>query len=41
MDSNSLKPIFAKLLELYDEKRLLLGIMVQRSEELKVKPLEK
>ena len=40
MDSNSLKPIFTKLRELYEEKRLLLGIMVQRSDKLKVESLE-
>ena len=39
MDTNSLKPIFSKLCELYEQKRLLLAVLVQRSDELKVKKL--
>lgn len=40
MDSKTLSPIFEKLKELYNQKRLLLGIIVQRKDEsVKVKSL--
>lgn len=39
MDSLTLEPIFVKLKELYKEKKLLLGIIVQKSDQNKVKQL--
>ncbi|MFX0203111.1 MAG: hypothetical protein ACFFCW_43965, partial [Candidatus Hodarchaeota archaeon] len=39
MDDESLKPIYARLRELYESDQLLLGILVQRSNDLVVKDL--
>jgi len=39
MDDKSLKPIYSRLRELYESDQLLLGIMVQRSNDLTVKEL--
>lgn len=41
MDETSLKPVYDKLRELYKSNRLLLGIVVQKGEEVLVKSLEK
>ncbi len=40
MDDKSLFPIFAKFKELYDKDKLLLGIVVQMGNELKIKEIE-
>lgn len=40
MDDTSLKPVYDKLNELYYSNRLLLGIVVQKGEEVLVKSLE-
>lgn len=39
MDDSSLEPIYEKLRKLYRTKRLLLGILVQRANHIKVVPL--
>jgi exonuclease SbcC len=39
MDDNSLQPVCNKLVELYKSNRLLVGILVQKSEEFKMKAL--
>ncbi len=39
MDDNSLGPIFFRMKQLYDENRLLFGILVQKSNELKIQAL--
>lgn len=39
MDSNTMKPIFDKLIDLYRNKQLLLAVIIQRAEEFKVKKL--
>ncbi len=39
MDGKSLKPIYSRLQELYESKQLLLGILVQRSDNLTVTEL--
>lgn len=39
MDDNSLEPICAKMQELYKENRLLLGILVQKSNKINVRTL--
>jgi hypothetical protein len=36
MDSNSMKPIYAKLKEQHRKGNLLIGIVVQKSDELRV-----
>lgn len=40
MDKTSLTPIFKKLRELYAEDRLLLGIVVQMGQEIKIEDIE-
>jgi exonuclease SbcC len=39
MDDSSIEPICSRLKELYKENRLLLGILVQKSNKINVKPL--
>lgn len=39
MDETSLKPVYKRLQELYQQNRLLLGILVQKSQELKIQSL--
>lgn len=39
MDSHTLEPIINKLRQLYEQKKLLLGIIVQKADEVKVKSL--
>ena len=40
MDDSSLEPICEKMRELYKAKRLLIGILVQKGNEIKTRPLE-
>jgi len=40
MDDSSLEPIYEKMKELHKAKRLLLGILVQKGNEIKTKSLE-
>ncbi len=39
MDSQSLEPIFNKLKELYEKKKLLFGIIVQKADDVKIKSI--
>lgn len=39
MDEETLKPIFTKLIELYNHKKLLLGIIVQKANQVKINSL--
>jgi len=39
MDDNSLRPVYSKMRELYQAKKLLLGILVQKGNEIKVEAL--
>jgi len=39
MDDNSLRPVYSKMRELYKAKKLLLGILVQKGNEIKVEAL--
>jgi DNA repair protein SbcC/Rad50 len=39
MDEETLKPIFSKLQELYRQKKLVLGVIVQKSNQLKISSL--
>jgi exonuclease SbcC len=39
MDNRSLRQVHAKLKELYEEERLLVGVIVQKAEELRVVPI--
>ena len=40
MDRKSLGPILRKLRELYEKDRLLIGIVVQKSDAISVTPIE-
>ena len=39
LDSQSLAPIFDKLSDLHNQEKLLLGVVVQKSDSVDVKPL--
>ena len=39
MDQHTLKPIMEKLINLYNEKKLLMAIIVQKSEDVKVEEI--
>jgi len=40
MDTNSLKPIFDKMRDLYSRDKLLLGIVVKKGDEMQVRPIK-